>query len=283
MASLPCCFCLYLWPALSCSQQLLTCTQPTQFTCLLCQYFFPFLGDDSILEVDSLEADLMLKDSETATNVPAPVWPHSSGNKPEVFQSHLDPASLDSIQSVEDDSIKVVQRDTQFVSGISHATSPPPNQVDVAKHGAFVRSIQFRKITDQSGGKPIMGRSALQCSRTPQMLHLGNSAKTGFYRDMSPIEENRTTMTNGNDSIVTESLLHMTSFSEEMPAVESVDGSVEKITEFKSKPPTDPDPQRKKSVKKGSTEDMDKVIAELTAAVMKSRNVTTLTRAMKNR
>ena len=69
------------------------------------------------------------------------------------------------------------------------------------------------------------------------------------------------------DSIVTDSLLQMTSFSndteETMEKTESPDSdSLQQI----------PIQQRK--------EDMDKVIAELTQAVMKSKNLTTLQRAM---
>ena len=69
------------------------------------------------------------------------------------------------------------------------------------------------------------------------------------------------------DSIVADSLLQMTSFSndteETMEKTESPDSdSLQQI----------PIQQRK--------EDMDKVIAELTQAVMKSKNLTTLQRAM---
>ena len=62
------------------------------------------------------------------------------------------------------------------------------------------------------------------------------------------------------DSIVTDALLQMTSFSNN--GINQTDNIEEDIEEYQLK------------------EDMDKVIAELTQAVMKSKNITTLTRAM---
>jgi hypothetical protein len=71
-----------------------------------------------------------------------------------------------------------------------------------------------------------------------------------------------------NDSIVTDALLQMTSFSSN--PIESED---------QTKPSDENNQNNNNNVYK-SKEDMDRVIAELTRAVIKSRNVTTLTRAM---
>ena len=73
------------------------------------------------------------------------------------------------------------------------------------------------------------------------------------------------------DSIVTDSLLQMTSFSNdsnETVLAANVDNGE----------PLSPDSLQVNSQQR--KEDMDKVIAELTQAVMKSKNITTLQRAM---
>ena len=75
------------------------------------------------------------------------------------------------------------------------------------------------------------------------------------------------------DSIVTDSLLQMTSFSNDsnetvLAANNNVDNGE----------PVSPDSLQVNSQQR--KEDMDKVIAELTQAVMKSKNITTLQRAM---
>ena len=75
------------------------------------------------------------------------------------------------------------------------------------------------------------------------------------------------------DSIVTDSLLQMTSFSNDsnetvLAANNNVDNGE----------PLSPDSLQVNSQQR--KEDMDKVIAELTQAVMKSKNITTLQRAM---
>ena len=76
---------------------------------------------------------------------------------------------------------------------------------------------------------------------------------------LSPIGEVQDDSKIFQDSIVTDKLLQMTSFSSNP-----------------NKSEDDPDDNQESPRK----EDMDKVIAELTQAVMKSKNVTTLTRAM---
>ena len=70
------------------------------------------------------------------------------------------------------------------------------------------------------------------------------------------------------DSIVTDALLQMTSFTDNL--TDNLTSNDDNLDKSDKNDETD-DPRK---------EDMDKVIAELTQAVMKSKNVTTLTRAM---
>lgn len=142
------------------------------------------------------------------------------------------------------DDLKVVEKDLNYVSQISFDTSED-KQVNINRNGTFVRSIQFNKSNKIS---PFLKHH----QRIPHMLE----------SQLSPIGE----VPNDSkfeDSIVTESLLQLTSFNSKANLENEAHEDIN-------------DDENEDQLK----EDMDKVIAELTQAVMKSKNVTTLTRAM---
>lgn len=147
------------------------------------------------------------------------------------------------------DNLKVVEKDLNFVSQISfelpQEITDAEKQINISRNGTFVRSIQFNKSNKIS---PFLKHPH---HRIPHMLE----------SQLSPIGE----VPNDSkfeDSIVTESLLQMTSLNSKQETIEASKDINEDENEDHLK------------------EDMDKVIAELTQAVMKSKNVTTLTRAM---
>ena len=180
---------------------------------------------DSILEVDSLEPDLLMDETsleDSIQNVPAPVWPNVDKNLEET---------------------NYLEKDTNYVSEISFDKNE--DYLSVSRNGTFVRSIQFNK--------PMLFKQ----SRVPRMLE----------SQLTPIGEVQNDSKFMEDSIVTDALLQMTSFS----SAKIEDDSIEEVDEEES-----PEEHQIK-------EDMDKVIAELTQAVIKSKNVSTLTRAMNSK
>ena len=190
---------------------------------------------DSDLELDSLETDLILDgdiddeddclEEDSIQAIPAPVWPKNNEENNE-------------------QSGAVIDVDSNYVSDI--LLEDPQRFTNVSRNGSFVRSIQFgkNKVT------PRMGSSMILRNKVPRMLEPTQLSPIGEVQDDSKIFQ---------DSIVTDKLLQMTSFSSNP-----------------NKSEDDPDDDQESPRK----EDMDKVIAELTQAVMKSKNVTTLTRAM---
>eukprot|EP00095_Tigriopus_kingsejongensis_P004836 maker-scaffold713_size108309-snap-gene-0.12 protein:Tk04836 transcript:maker-scaffold713_size108309-snap-gene-0.12-mRNA-1 annotation:"hypothetical protein L798_06166" len=191
---------------------------------------------------------------ETFRAPPRPVWPSSRGQ-------HL-------IQTTETASsnhvpISFVHTNGRYVSSIGmFGNQPGPNVFNVIRNAGFVSRIQFGGARSL---KPPLG---------PRLSHERS-------KPLSPIHENYVFHEAGpNDSIVTESLLQLTSFnptesnrsSSEITSrleVYDVEGDDEAIC-----PP---------SGMLRKNEDMDNVIRELTQAVIKSRNRSTLTKAMGSR
>lgn len=230
----------------------------------------------SLLELDSLEPDLFSMGNDDfdarSKSVPAPIWPQFAHRGHVALQiQRLNSISEGSETSRGSPSLlPVVQVDPQFVQGISDGSSSPDSAVSVVRNGEFVKDIQFGPSNKMMQLRPNNKvRPAGPSLKVPKMLQL-DAHKTFHYRDMSPIGEVASQEgssvphhKDSKDSIVTEALLQMTSFSTTTNHESNDDGEGDNL------------PGSKKS------EDMDKVIAELTQAVMKSRNVTTLTRAMK--
>ncbi len=211
----------------------------TTTSILIC--FKTYLAPDSILEADSLEADLVLEDSsfeDSIQNVPAPIWPSSA-------------ATTTTILSTAENGL--FENDSNYVSKISFSNkAEKPNDEDkgtleVTRNGTFVRSIQFHK---HNRIRPVMG------FKVPKMLE-----------PLTPIGEVQND-SRFEDSIVTESLLQMTSFS---------DNNLDLANNLQVIEMPNPNPNNPKK------EDMDRVIAELTQGLIKSKNITTLTRAMKSK
>ena len=142
------------------------------------------LAPDSILEVDSLEADLILDEQsleDSIQAIPEPIWPEKSDQVPP-------------------NSIKV-DKDINYVADISFKKDDNSNDViDVSRNGTFVRSIQFKNPSNKI--TPWMGSNMLMKHRIPRMLE----------SQLSPIGEVQND-SKFEDSIVTDALLQMTSFS----------------------------------------------------------------------
>lgn len=181
---------------------------------------------DSMLEIDSLEADLILDEEDSYEDsiqpIPAPVWPRPDKTSAN-FQ--LEPGA-------------VLDRDINYVADVSWH-GDPKSTLDVARNGHFVHGVYL-------GGpkRIIMGSSVLR--------------SRAFLTPIGEVPDSDSKIM--QDSIVTDALLQMTSFSNGEELITSAE--------------TD------KAATEDIKEDMDRVIAELTQAVMKSKNVTTLTRAM---
>ena len=181
-----------------------------------------------------------------------------------------------------------MSRNPKFVQGIGmFGGKTPLNLFDVARNENYVSKIQIG-----SDGK--IGQTIAPPLPDKKVFGLR-------YRRMSPIGE---IASHNQDSIVTDSLLQMTSFSSSqvITTTSSVSRSNsfshETITEEEYGPEDDDidddidilnddneDDQESSPIKPGfgmvkKNEDMDKVIKELSQAVIRSRNVSTLTRAM---
>ena len=189
------------------------------------KFTFFFLVSD--LELDSLETGVILDDDDNDS---------IEDSIQAVIPAPIWPNPKD------DQDQAVIDVDSNYVSDISLKDSE--KFTSVSRNGSFVRSIQFNNKV-----APRMGSAML---RKPRMLETQLSP-IGEVQDDSKIQ----------DSIVTDKLLQMTSFSSNNH--KSSEDDLDHDKELES-------PKKK--------EDMDKVIAELTQAVMKSKNVTTLTRAM---
>ena len=180
----------------------------------------------------------------------------------------------------------------------------------IVKNGTYVKNIQIIKVDtqftyDHLENKEIShrGRETNTLKTLPSTIlqlhtNLSNSISDVTQRNMSPIREQSNEDDNlsipaqmivsQNDSIVTDTLLQLTSFSNNEVDVlyDNVNNKSMKemdnqcIIHEKKNSTGSIDTEEDENKKK---EDMDKVIQELTKAVMQSKNVTTLTRAMDQR
>lgn len=158
--------------------------------------------------------------------------------------------SLESVSSTHIPFV-VVHRNNKFVRDIGMFGRPPDNVMEVAKNDRFVSSIKF------GDNKPKSYRFGDACKENDENC-FGIKSYHNLEMNVDP-----------HDSIVTDSLLQMTSFSTDSKLGKDEDEDEEEL--------------RKSDALAGirKTEDMDNVIKELTQAVMRSRNVSTLTKAMK--
>ena len=142
-----------------------------QIILVVIKNYFLFFSE-SIVEIDSLEPDLILDDDDDEEQfedsirpipAPSPIWP-SPPPPPKPF----------------------IDKDTNFVADITYAipfkdnyqknnndseTPPPNNQeqdsLEVNRNGHFVKAIQWR--THNNRIRPLMGSSMLK-SKVPRML-----------------------------------------------------------------------------------------------------------------
>ena len=89
------------------------------------------------MEADSLEVDLIIGEQsleDSIQSIPAPVWPYTNCK-----------------QTAEEDSEvpRIVDRDVNYLAGISFQKEPSNPLLDVSRNGTFVRSIQFQKLNNK--------------------------------------------------------------------------------------------------------------------------------------
>ena len=186
-------------------------------------FFSFFSAPDSILEVDSLEADLILDEQsleDSIQAIPEPIWPEKSN-------------TIQALQIPNPNTVKV-DKDLNYVADISFFNGKKvdgnSNDVlDVSRNGTFVRSIQFKnsqnpkfpnsqkknKVTPWMPGSNIgdlvNSNGNGMKHRIPRMLE-SQLSPIGEVQNDSKFEDSMLT-TRFEDSIVTDDLLKMTSFS----------------------------------------------------------------------
>ena len=132
----------------------------------MCNFSFLFFPE-SILEIDSLEPDLILDDNndddvdeeqfdeDSIRPVPPdPVWPSIPQQPKTNFASKID-------------------KDVNYVTKISYEIEDENvDSLEINRNGHFVKSIQWR---NHNRVRPLMGSSMLRTSRVPRMLETGLS------------------------------------------------------------------------------------------------------------
>ena len=198
--------------------------QNTKHNIAFIDYLFSsfFSAPDSILEVDSLEADLILDEQsleDSIQAIPEPIWPEK--NNPS-----------QALQIPNPNSVKV-DKDLNYVADISFFNGKKDSNsndvLDVSRNGTFVRSIQFKnsqnpqfpnsqkknKVTPWMPGTNIgdlvNSNGNGMKHRIPRMLE-SQLSPIGEVQNDSKFEDSIVT-TRFEDSIVTDALLQMTSFS----------------------------------------------------------------------
>ena len=125
---------------------------------------------ESILEIDSLEPDLILDDNDEDEEQfdedsirpvpPDPVWPSTPQQPKTNFASKID-------------------KDVNYVTKISYEVEDEtPDSLEINRNGHFVKSIQWR---NHNRVRPLMGSSMLRTSRVPRMLETGLSPIGEYY------------------------------------------------------------------------------------------------------
>ena len=194
--------------------------------------FLFFSAPDSILEVDSLEADLILDEQsleDSIQAIPEPIWPEKSNTS-------------QALQIPNPNTVKV-DKDLNYVADISFFNGKKvdgnSNDVlDVSRNGTFVRSIQFKnsqnpqfpnsqkknKVTPWMPGSNIgdlvNSNGNGMKHRIPRMLE-SQLSPIGEVQNDSKFEDSIVT-TRFEDSIVTDALLQMTSFSSNSANVDGI-------------------------------------------------------------
>lgn len=189
--------------------------------------FLFFSAPDSILEVDSLEADLILDEQsleDSIQAIPEPIWPEK--NNPSQALQNLNPNSVK------------VDKDLNYVTDISFFNGKKDSNsndvLDVSRNGTFVRSIQFKnsqnpqfpnsqkknKVTPWMPGSNIGDLGNGMKHRIPRMLE-SQLSPIGEVQNDSKFEDSIVT-TRFEDSIVTDALLQMTSFSSNSANVDGI-------------------------------------------------------------
>lgn len=193
--------------------------------------FLFFSAPDSILEVDSLEADLILDEQsleDSIQAIPEPIWPEK--NNPSQALQNLNPNSVK------------VDKDLNYVADISFFNGKKDSNsndvLDVSRNGTFVRSIQFKnsqnpqfpnsqkknKVTPWMPGSNIgdlvNSNGNGMKHRIPRMLE-SQLSPIGEVQNDSKFEDSIVT-TRFEDSIVTDALLQMTSFSSNSANVDGI-------------------------------------------------------------
>lgn len=198
---------------------------------------------------------------------PKPVWPDKN-QPPNIILRSTETHSDKHVP------ISFLHTNSKYVSSIGmFGDKPGPHVFNVVRNGGFVSSIQFGG--SKSLKRPIHPRLGPQ-----------NSKERGFgiaHTQLSPIDEMQVdyeTNAGMDDSIVTDSLLQLTSFS---PAIVKPQLNTNRTNAFSGQIPDEQDEDEAIYPPSGmvrKNENMDNVIRELTQAVIKSRNRSTLTRAM---
>ena len=198
---------------------------------LITRFLFFFLAPDSILEVDSLEADLILDEQsleDSIQDIPELIWPKK--NNPS-----------QALQISNPNSVKV-DKDLNYVADISFFNGKKDSNsndvLDVSRNGTFVRSIQFKnsqnpqfpnsqkknKVSPWVPGSNIGDLVNLNGNgmkyRIPRMLE-SQLSPIGEVQNDSKFEDSIVT-TRFEDSIVTDALLQMTSFSSNSANVDGI-------------------------------------------------------------
>ena len=195
-----------------------------------------------------------------------------------------------------------MSRNPKFVHGIGmFGGKTPLNLFDVARNENYVSRIQIGSGNIQSSNPLDIQQLQQKQQQQQQQLSSDNKRVYGLrYRRMSPIGETmqeQPTSPLSPDSIVTDSLLQMTSFSSSQvvtttsvstgyePAILEEEQDFHEDDDDIDEDILDQEGGNSSPVKPGfgmvkKNEDMDKVIKELSQAVTRSRNVSTLTRAM---
>ena len=171
-----------------------------------------------MLEVDSLEADLILDEQsleDSIQAIPEPIWPEKSNTS-------------QALQIPNPNTVKV-DKDLNYVADISFFNGKKDGNsndvLDVSRNGTFVRSIQFKnsnnnisknnKVTPWKPGSNIgdlvNSNGNGMKHRIPRMLE-SQLSPIGEVQNDSKFEDSIVT-TRFEDSIVTDALLQMTSFS----------------------------------------------------------------------
>lgn len=209
---------------------------------------------------------------QTTINVlPAPVWPPrmSEEDRDKSGEAMNDPGSSQQVL------LNIVRQDPRYVSKIAMfkdagnrrggAGSNLGREVEKDLRVSVLRNEHFVKSIEV-GGVDIVTKSDIEEEEGEERMRRRPNQSAALER---------------HDSIVTDSLLQMTSFTPSQPTTASAVAAPAKNHDddfdlsLSSSETGSPRPQAK--------EDMDKVIRELTHAVIKSRNVATLSRAFNGR